>query len=131
MLKLSTYGPRRAPKPVVRPDTPQVTDVTDIGSYPGSPISVLFSERIIVTPSFSTDGTCFIMLEFYDMSGNFIGLSEKIFIQAYDVPFFDDPDRLSGTMYVVANELGASYVKVRLLETPSNGANITVYISST
>lgn len=137
MLKLSTYGPRIAPKPITRSETPQIYDITEVGSYPiNESISVLFSERIVLTPSFSvydesSDTTCKIRVEFYDKSNRFLGVSPEITLIGYDVPFLDDMSRYSATLYVLANEMGASYIKIRLIEKPTNNANLRIFISST
>lgn len=115
--------------PVSMPVTPQVEDVTTIGIYPETPINCSGKWRIIVKSLFSANNvTCKARIVFHDVSQNIVGYSDELDIQNTNM---SEDTKYHGTLFVVANELSASYFQVRITSAPTNSGNVSFYLGTT
>lgn len=129
MRYLSNYIGLRTLEPIELPDEPQINLATSIGFYPTEALSCQGKSRIVIKSTFShTNITAKARLTFYDISDNVIGYTDEFYIR--NTGQDSDDGRYHGTMFVLANEMGASSFKVRLTRAPIGG-NISMFIGVT
>ena len=129
MTQLSELLDKRPSQPLDLHESSEITDITSTGTFPVNPISCQWKSRITLKPSFSVNTvTANIRITFFDLSNVAIGDSEILMIQNTNLS--NDDGRYQGSTYTIANELGASGIKIVITTAPITG-NLKIAIVAT
>ena len=119
MNYLSNIIGKRCVEPIIMPASPQISDVTTTGLFPTNAISCLYKSRIALKTTFSANNlTSKARLIFYDQSNNIIGDTDEFIIKNTTIV---ESGRYRGSLFVFANEMGASSFKIRITSAPTPG----------
>lgn len=103
------------------PTTEDISAVSVVGFYPTTAyLDCVGKARIILNPVLSVlDETAGIRIAFYDGDSNLIGFTEEVSTVATDM--VNASSAYYGEVIIIANEVGASSYKVRIVTAPATG----------